>query len=81
MVKGGGVKLKSDLLTEVKMTLDIISKLPKLPAPVMTTIDRFSVSARRESVIATPGNRVTYQLFQGENAFLIGSNIKFRDVD
>ena len=66
LVKGGGVKLKSDLLTEVKMTLDIIGKLPKLPAPVMTTIDSFSVSARWDSVIATTGNRVTYQLFQGK---------------
>ncbi|XP_063685319.1 uncharacterized protein LOC134819322 isoform X4 [Bolinopsis microptera] len=65
LVKGGGVTLKSDLLTEVKMTLDILGKLPKLPAPIMTTIDSFSVSARWESVIATVGNRVSYQFFQG----------------
>ena len=65
LVKGGGVTLKSDLLTEVKMTLDILGKLPKLPAPVMNTIDSFSVSARWESVIATVGNKVSYQFFQG----------------
>lgn len=68
LVRGGGVKLKPDLLTEVKMTMDILGKLPKLPAPILTSIDSFSVAARWDSVIATPGNRVVYQLFQGMEA-------------
>ena len=61
----GGVKLKTDLLNEVKLTVDILGKLPKLPPPVLTNIDEFSVSARWESVIASPGTKPVYQLFQG----------------
>ena len=65
LVKGGTVKLKTELLTEVRMTLEILGKLPKLPAPSLTAVDSSSVSAQWESVIATQGSRVKYQLYQG----------------
>ena len=62
----GGIKLKSDLLKEVKLTVEILGKLPKLPPPILTSVDEFSVSARWDSVIATPGSKIAYQLYQGK---------------
>lgn len=78
LVKGTGVKLKSDLLTEVKLTLDILGKLPKLPAPILTTIDSSSVAARWDSVIATQGSKTTYQLYQGCTCVYEGSKTTTR---
>ena len=45
--------------------MDIIGKLPKLPAPTIEAKGCDVVTAKWEPALAATGNKIVYQLYQG----------------